>query len=190
GPISPSRLGGAHALPGTPEDPDALARGSRLHAALERLAALPASERPAAARRLLPEAEADAALALLALPGAAEAFGPDSLAEVAITARLDALGGRQILGRIDRLMAGPDHLLALDIKTNALPPDRPEAVPEGILRQMGAYQAALERIHPGRSVRTAILWTAAPRVMHLPRALVMAALHRAAAELDPAGGGA
>ena len=57
---------------------------------------------------------------------------------------------------------GPDRVLAVDFKSNRVVPDRPEAVPEGILRQMGAYAAALAAVWPGRQVGTAILWTRVP----------------------------
>ena len=52
-------------------------------------------------------------------------------------------------------------------------------MPEGILRQMGAYRAALAQIWPGRTVETAILWTRTARLMPLPGPLVAAALARA-----------
>ena len=52
-------------------------------------------------------------------------------------------------------------------------------MPEGILRQMGAYRAALAAIWPGRRVETAILWTRTARLMPLPGPLVAAALARA-----------
>ncbi len=106
-------------------------------------------------------------------------FGPDSLAEVEIAAPLPELGGARILGRIDRLVVEPDRILAIDFKSNRAVPGTPDAVPEGILRQMGAYGAALGLIWPGRRVETAILWTSAPRLMPLPAPVVVAALGRA-----------
>jgi ATP-dependent helicase/nuclease subunit A len=38
-------------------------------------------------------------------------------------------------------------------------PDRPEDVPEGLLRQMGAYAEMLARSIPDRRIGTAILWS-------------------------------
>ena len=91
-----------------------------------------------------------------------------------------------LVGRIDRLVIEPDRVLAVDFKSHRDVPVRPEDVPEGILRQMGAYRAALAAIWPGRRAETAILWTRTARLMPLPAALVDAALARA--ELDRAGG--
>ena len=55
-------------------------------------------------------------------------------------------------------------------------PDRPQDVPDGILRQMGAYAAMLEEIYPGRRVETAILWTRTGRLMPLSPEIVREAL--------------
>ena len=62
-------------------------------------------------------------------------------------------------------------------------PDRSEATPEGILRQMAAYRAAIAAIYPGRAVAVGVLWTSARSLMWLPDPL----LDRAMAGLDPAG---
>jgi ATP-dependent helicase/nuclease subunit A len=53
----------------------------------------------------------------------------------------------------------PDAVTAVDFKTNRLVPPAPEEVPEGILRQMGAYLAMVEALYPGREARAAVLWT-------------------------------
>ena len=193
GPLSPSGLGGGHALPGeaaTLTEIEALARGEAVHRLLEHLRGAERDTWPALAARLLPgvadpgEILAEAA-AVLTAPALAAVFGPGSLAEVDVAAPLGALGGRRILGRIDRLVIGEDHVLAVDFKSNRVVPDRPESVPEGILRQMGAYHAALAPIWPGRRIEAAILWTRAARLMPLPSALIAAALARA--DLDPEG---
>ncbi len=197
-PLSPSDLGGAKALPGEglPEEA-ARRRGTALHRLLEHLPLWPPETRAARAADLFAGAEdapdpadlpgllAEAARVLDA-PALAPLFAPDALAEVVISAALPELDGRRILGQIDRLLVGPDRVLAVDYKSNALVPARPEAVPEGLLRQMGAYAAALAHIYPGRRVETALLWTRTAGLMPLPAALVRAALRRAA--LDAAGG--
>jgi ATP-dependent helicase/nuclease subunit A len=109
-------------------------------------------------------------------PDLAPLFCPEALAEVEIAADLD---GRRLIGTIDRLIVDPDRVLAVDYKSNAAIPGRPEDVPEGLLRQMGAYAHALAQIWPGRRIETALLWTRGPRLMVLPTDLVMAALRRA-----------
>jgi ATP-dependent helicase/nuclease subunit A len=187
-PVTPSGLGGTHALPG--EAPGALdeaaakARGTAVHRLLEMLHGRPAAERAALAARLLPGEPALPALlaeaaAVLDAPGLAPLFGPDSLAEVAVAAPLPELGGRRLVGRIDRLVVTAERVLAVDFKSNRAVPAAPETVPEGILRQMGAYRAALAQIWPGRTVETAILWTRTGHLMALPGPLVAAALVRA-----------
>ncbi len=192
-PLSPSDLGGAKALPGEAglfDEAAAMRRGRRLHLLFEHLPGAPEAERPALARRLLAmgedaadATEADALFAeaarVLDDPAFAGIFAAEALAEVEIAARLPELGGRAIGGAIDRLILGPDLVRVIDYKTNALLPERPEDVPEGLLRQMGAYAAALKQIYPDRSVEAAILWTSAPMLMPLPPGLIAAALSRA-----------
>ncbi len=191
GVLSPSALGGGHSLPGEGLDEAAAqARGAALHLLLEALPARPAAEWPALAARLLPGAPAellDEAAAVLRAPELAAIFGPDALAEVDIAAPVAALSGQRLLGRVDRLLVEPDRVLAVDFKSNRVVPATPEATPEAILRQMGAYAAALGAIWPGRRIETAVLWTRALRLTPLPPALTAAALARAG-QLDPAGG--
>ena len=188
--LSPSALGGAKALAGDPFAADEAAGklyGSRLHLLLEHLPAWPVADRPTLARALLAGQQdpatgdqADAllaeALAILANLSLHWLFGPDTLAEVGISAMLPDLGGRRVLGAIDRLVVEPGRVLAVDYKSNIMVPDRAEQVPDGLLRQMGAYAAALAQIYPGRRIETAILWTRSGVLMPLPHDLVMAAM--------------
>ena len=185
-PLSPSDLGGAKALPGEggADTEVALRQGRDLHLLLEHLPGWPRADWPALAQDLLaPEAEAGTmslrlaeARALLDAPALAPVFAPGTLAEVELTATLPELQGRRIRGTVDRLIVSPDRVLAVDFKTNAVVPGRAEEVPDGILRQMGAYAAALGQIYPGRAVEVAVLWTRTGALMPLPPALVMAAL--------------
>ena len=82
--------------------------------------------------------------------GQAALFGAGALAEVADCGEI---GGRRFLGSIDRLVVTHDRVLAVDFKSNRLVPDRAEEVPEGILRQMGAYAALLAQVYPGPAGR-------------------------------------
>ena len=190
--LSPSDLGGAKALPGEREgwsEAAALRRGTLVHRLLEHLPGSPRAGWPERAQELLAgAAEAGEALLLRAEaervlddPSLAFLFAPETLAEVSVTAALPELGGARIHGAIDRLVIRPDHVLAVDFKTNVLVPDRPEAVPDGILRQMGAYGAALAQVFPGLRVETAVLWTARAQLMALPSALTLGALAKVAA---------
>ncbi|WP_233712990.1 double-strand break repair helicase AddA [Amaricoccus solimangrovi] len=189
--LTPSNLGGVHALPfeaeAFAEEGDPLARGEAAHLLLERLRGRARADWPALAARLLPGRDdlpallAEAEGVLLA-PELDFLFGPDTLAEVEIAAPMPEARGRRLIGRIDRLVVGPERVLAVDFKSNRGVPEAPEQVPEGILRQMGAYAAALAPIWPGRRIETAVLWTRSARLMPLPGALTAAALARALAE--------
>jgi ATP-dependent helicase/nuclease subunit A len=181
---APSSLGGAHVLPGTEPDAEATRRGEAIHRLLEILGTTPATDRAARAAQLLPGAPDLAellaeAVAVLDASDLARVFAPGTLAEVDVSAPLSAVDGERILGRIDRLVIGETEVLAIDFKSNRAVPGRPEETPEGILRQMGAYRAALAAIWPDRRAATAILWTRTATLMPLPDALVDAALARA-----------
>ena len=128
----------------------------------------------------------DEAEDVISEPALAGIFDGSALAEVDLSAEVAALGGLRVAGRIDRLVVREDRVLALDFKSNRTVPERPEDVPEGILRQMGAYRAALGAIWTDRRVEVAVIWTRTARVMPLSDALVDAALARAA-DLDPGG---
>ncbi len=189
-PVSPSDLGGAKALHGDATGLDEAAakrRGRRLHRLFEHLPGLPVLQRDSAGLALLgsgddptdgPEAQEllKEALAVIDDPAVAGIFAADALVEVEIACDLAELGGRKVMGAIDRLIVAPDLVHAIDYKTNALVPARPEDVPEGILRQMAAYRAALTSLYPGRKTRVSILWTAGPVLMPLPAGLLDAAL--------------
>jgi ATP-dependent helicase/nuclease subunit A len=75
--------------------------------------------------------------------------------------------GVSVLGAIDRLIVEETHVLAVDFKTNADVPDRPEDVPEGLLRQMGAYAEMLRRDLSRPGIATAILWSRTAMLMEL-----------------------
>ncbi|MEL6953006.1 MAG: double-strand break repair helicase AddA [Pseudomonadota bacterium] len=191
--LRPSDLGGAKALGGEAEGLDetaALRRGRHIHLLLEHLPALPRDQWEDAVSDILSldgrhdlsgdaltELAAEAA-AVLGAPELAEIFAPDSLAEVALSAGSDTLGA-QLEGQIDRLLVRDDRVLAVDFKSNAVVPEGPGEVPEGLLRQMGAYAEMLAAIYPERRIETALLWTREARLMHLDGDLTRAALGRA-----------
>jgi ATP-dependent helicase/nuclease subunit A len=118
------------------------------------------------------------ATGVLHAPTLAHLFDPAALCEVTLTARPVALAGRALFGAIDRLIIGQDRILAVDFKSNAVVPDRVHEVPEGILRQMGAYAEMLEQIYPGKQVEVAIVWTRNAQLMPLPRNIVRDAFRR------------
>ncbi|MHA6264262.1 double-strand break repair helicase AddA [Arenibacterium sp. CAU 1754] len=182
--LSPSDLGGAKAMPGAAGEEEEVAklRGTRIHLLLEHLPGVPEADWTNAANRILPDAaESDLddvlgeARKVLSQPDLAHLFGPDILAEVPVTAQI---GSRRIHGVIDRLVLSGDTILIVDFKSNATVPPDTAHVPEGILRQMAVYGAALEQIYPGRDIQTAILWTRTASLMHLPHDLVREARGR------------
>ncbi|WP_333829546.1 double-strand break repair helicase AddA [Pararhodobacter sp.] len=195
GVLSPSSLGGAKALPGDAgaEEGVALRRGEMIHLLLEHLPALPPEQREAAGRRHLAPFGAvpdeleiclTEALALFSTEGMAPFLTPDVLAEVSLSGEWN---GRRMLGTIDRLLITAESVTALDFKTNRVVPADPAQVPEGLLRQMGAYAHLLQALYPDRRVETALVWTATQRIMPIPGPTAAAALARAA--LDPVLGG-
>jgi ATP-dependent helicase/nuclease subunit A len=180
--LSPSDLGGAKALQGEPAHPEAeaKARGTALHLLLERLPGLSRANWRDHAASLLPDpAYQAAALAeaerVLRDPDLAPLFGPETLAEVNVTA---PWGDRILAGTIDRLIIGPDRILIVDYKSNILIVDRAEATPEGVLRQLGAYAHMLAQIYPDRRIETAILWTKIPLLMPVNPEIVRQAFLR------------
>jgi ATP-dependent helicase/nuclease subunit A len=182
-PLSPSDLGGAKALPGEPDYPEAeaKARGTALHLLLDRLPGRDPAHWPDLAALLIADpAHRQDALAeaerVLLTPTLAPLFGPETLAEVPVSA---PWRDRLLFGSIDRLILHPDRILIIDYKSNALVPDRPDAIPEGILRQLGAYAEMLRQIYPDRRIETAVLWTRTAQLMPVDPEIVRLALARA-----------
>ena len=183
--LSPSDLGGEKALPGETaglSEDAAKARGTVLHALLELMPLTAQTEWPALAAGLIPDLAvcedllAEAA-AVLTAPQLAHLFGPGTRAEVPITAEIS---GRRLLGTIDRLIITPTTITAIDFKSNVVIPQHAAQIPEGLLRQIGAYADALRQIFPDHRIETAILWTRTVQLMPLVADIVRAALARAA----------
>jgi ATP-dependent helicase/nuclease subunit A len=185
-PLAPSAMG-EDAAPAPPTRPgpgarDAARRGTLLHRLLERLPDVAIEVRGDVAAHWLARTAGDlpeqdraalvqSALAVIAEPAWAAVFGPGSLAEVPIAA---LVGTRMINGTIDRLLITPDLVQIVDFKTDRRPPDRLAAIAPAYLRQMAAYVAALQVIHPGRRVEAAVLYTATPQLFVLPDDLIAA----------------
>lgn len=185
-PLAPSSLGeddapDPPALPG-PGAMLAARRGTLLHRLIERLPEMPGAGRESAARmwlaRVAPEfSERDhdemvlSALAVLDHPDWADVFGQDSLAEVPLAA---VVGGRVVSGTVDRLVIGEDRVRIVDFKTARRPPESFAQIPAAYVRQMAAYVAALEAIHPGAAVEAALLYTHTPQLFVVPQEVIAA----------------
>ena len=99
---------------------------------------------------------------LLENPKFSVLFGSESKAEVPIMGEVD---GKIISGQIDRIAVDDDGVWIVDFKTNRPAADTPEEVPLVYLRQMAAYRQLVERIYPGKAVKTFILWTDTANLM-------------------------
>ncbi len=158
----------------------AMAYGTALHRLLEHLPQHDRSEWPELAQSLCEPLPCDELLseasAILSDQSLDWIFAADSLAEVQITAEIAELGGHRIHGSIDRLIVSDSRIVAVDFKSNRVVPESADSVPLGILRQLGAYAAALSQIYPGLPVIPMVLWTAKPQLMEVPHDIVMDAL--------------
>jgi ATP-dependent helicase/nuclease subunit A len=159
-------------------------RGRLIHRLLQSLPDIAPAKRHEAAARFLGRpgwglSFADQALiagevgAILDDPQFAPIFGPGSRAEVPVVGQL---GDRILSAQVDRLLVSEREVLIVDYKTNRPPPRQAADVAPVYLRQMAAYRAALACIYPGRTIRCALLWTDAPRLMALDNRLLDDAL--------------
>jgi ATP-dependent helicase/nuclease subunit A len=187
-PLAPSRTEGDHPAQASPLVPATggagRKRGVLIHHLLEVLPDLPATEREAVGRaslerraRDLDVAEREAmlgeALAVIGDPAMAQAFGPGSRAEAAISGMV---GGIVITGQVDRLAIADGEAWIIDYKTNRPPPAKVQDVAPAYLRQMTLYREVIRQVHPEISVRTALVWTFETRMMVLPDSMLDEAL--------------
>ena len=184
--LSASNLGGAKALAGADGDLSDVAkeRGTLVHLLLEMLPTIPQDDREHAARHLVGDHPSGSemiaeALAVLTAPDLAGFFSDAALAEVAVTASVEAIPQSRLHGVIDRLIVTEDKVTAVDFKTNRTVPSTEDQTPERLLRQMGAYSAMLRQIYPDREIETGILWTRTATYMPLCEERVTQALVRA-----------
>ena len=94
-------------------------------------------------------------------------FAPDTLAEVQFSTILESVGGIPIVGVIDRLVLSQDSALIIDFKTNQEVPSSIDEVPLGILKQMGAYAASMQKVFPKKNIELGIIWTHSAELMKI-----------------------
>ncbi|WP_439153663.1 double-strand break repair helicase AddA [Yoonia sp.] len=167
---APSDLPGAKTLPGDPgaADEDAMERGTLIHRLLEHLPLVAPTERMALGLRLIERQDpalVSQVIGLLDTPALAHLWDGNALTEVDVTADIPGIG--RIHGAIDRLLVMPDHVLAVDYKSNTVVPETAAQTPDGLLRQMAVYHHALGQIFPDHDVKVAILWTQTAVLMPL-----------------------
>ena len=80
-------------------------------------------------------------------------FAPETLAEVQFSTIVEPLGKLPIVGVIDRLVLSEDLACIIDFKTNREVPSCVDQVPLGILQQMGAYAASMQKVFTKKKYR-------------------------------------
>lgn len=188
--LSPSDLGGAKVLPSDSaglDEETAKKRGTLIHLLLEHLPNKPQVKWDILAQDIIRKYDNRATdteikelqqhvARVLTTKALEPVFDPETLAEVAITAQIPELGGKRIYGTIDRLLVSGTKVLAVDFKSNKAVPQTPHDVPDGLLRQMGAYLSALRSVYPKHEIEIAILWTETQHLMLLNHDIVIDAL--------------
>ncbi len=166
-------------------------RGVLTHRLLQSLPDVPPHARREAAERYLVRnaagfdtgAQADLIARVLAIiddPRFAAVFAPGSRAEVPVGGRLKGADGAllRVSGQIDRLAVTDSEVLIVDFKTNRVPPRRAADAPPAYVDQLALYRAILLRIHPGRTVRAALLWSETAEIMEISAEAMVMALGR------------
>jgi ATP-dependent helicase/nuclease subunit A len=131
-------------------DPEAVARGHRLHRLLEVLPRLEPSRWEAAAPET-PEMRQIVKAVMVEYPWL---FGENSRAEV-------PLGTATTAGIIDRLVVGEKEVRIIDYKTEQTVPAR---IPAAYRNQLKTYASIIAEVYPDKTVRAGILWTSLLRL--------------------------
>ena len=160
-----------------------------MHRLMQSLPDIPAAARKSAIERFLRNAAADftpaeqaemaqQVLAILNDLVFAELFAAGSRAEVPIVGRIACAGAApiEISGQVDRLAVTPDSVLIADYKTDRAVPAHLAEAPKPYVGQLSLYRALLARIYPAKTIRAALIFTAAPRVIEIPGPAMEAAL--------------
>jgi ATP-dependent helicase/nuclease subunit A len=80
---------------------------------------------------------------------------------------VEPLGKLPIFGVIDRLVLSEDLACIIDFKTNREVPSCVDQVPLGILQQMGAYAASMQKVFPEKNIELGIIWTHSAELMKI-----------------------
>jgi ATP-dependent helicase/nuclease subunit A len=180
----------AHVSASAADRQKALARGRIVHRLMQSLPDIPQERRKdaldrylaGAAEDFLPAEQAEIArhaFAVLDDPRFAGLFAPGSRPEVPIVGRLVRADATpvEIAGQVDRLIVTSDSVLIADYKTDRVVPDAISEV-EPYVTQLALYRAVLARLYPGRAVRAALIFTAGPTLVEIPRAAMDEALRK------------
>ncbi|WP_417621593.1 double-strand break repair helicase AddA [Parasphingorhabdus sp.] len=181
-PLTPSDLGPDDASnpPPGPTMRTAAERGIMLHSLFQRLPNIAPERRTEVADRWLEKQKRveeptirseiiETVLSVMDNPQWSALFVPESLAEAPIAA---VVGEHVISGTVDRLLITDGCIYVVDFKTGRTVPKEVEQVPVAYLRQMAAYVAALEKIFPGRPIKTGLLYSHGPKMLELSTRLI------------------
>jgi ATP-dependent helicase/nuclease subunit A len=106
-------------------------------------------------------------------------FHGGGASEFSIMGNINVAGEeRMVSGRIDRIAVLEDKVLIIDYKTNSNPPTELADVPTTYINQMAIYRAVLQPLYPDRSIRAALLFTRAPRLITVSDEYLEQALSR------------
>ena len=208
-PLAPSRAGlfvepdsgyasGRSPLFQGEENSRSMERGRLVHRLLQLLPEIQPADRAVSGQRYvdraIPAWPADeraellaAALTILEDDTFAPVFAPGSRAEVSIVGTLEIAGQpRALSARLDRIAVAEDRVLIVDYKTDRTPPKGVGDVRPAHVTQMALYRSLVRPLYPQKPVETALLYTAAPRLIPLADKMLDAAWH----SLDPGSNGA
>ena len=160
-------------------------RGTALHTLLQTLPSIELNNRKTyamsrASRMGIEESDALELVDLIVRPDLEEFFGVNSQAEVELRGFLT--DGREVSGRVDRLVIGHEEILILDHKTDRMAPKEVDAS-HPYVKQMGLYAHLLQSAYPGRSVRAALLWTQNSELMWIPQAFLTESIVEVVSEI-------
>ncbi|MBL8587807.1 MAG: double-strand break repair helicase AddA [Methylobacteriaceae bacterium] len=139
----------------------ARARGRRLHAWIDRLAAIAPPARAAALAGAAPDDAglAAQAAAIVASPALAPLFGPGARAEAALRGAL--ADGVVVSGRVDRLAVTPEAVWIAEFKSGA-GADAPAYAP-----QLRLYRRLLAPLFPDKPLRSLLVFAQGPVIVEI-----------------------
>ncbi len=91
-------------------------------------------------------------------------FSRQSKAEVPVCG---IIGNKFVSGKIDRLVDTGGEILVVDYKTNNVSADKVDAVAAKYTGQLNAYRTILQKIYPDKNIKTALLFTAIEKLVHI-----------------------
>jgi ATP-dependent helicase/nuclease subunit A len=150
-------------------DPSVMSRGVAIHSLLQELPSIKIELRDSFARnrakRLgLDDAEVTRLLHVINSAEFSVFYGPESHAEAELRGKLE--DGREVSGRVDRLVIGTTEIYVLDYKSDRNPPEN-LAAEHPYVFQMALYAQLLQEAYPQHLVKAAVLWTQTGKLMWL-----------------------